>query len=256
MIFATQGDVEIMTAADEYARVHRLRIAKEVVSLSIYPREEWPWTVFMAGSPGAGKTEVSKAFSALLEELPASGFDGLGKVLRIDPDDFRSLLPGYTGNNSRLFNKAVSRIVESVLDRAFKMGVSFMLDGTLSSEQVADKNVRRALARGRNVTLMYVYQDPVRAWDFVLSREIVEGRNIPLEAFVSQYFSSRRTVKALKIRYSKDIRVDLLVQAKDGAGAPTIFEDVAAAEIDLAIPEPYSEIQMFELLCRSGGTHD
>ena len=53
----------------------------------------------MAGSPGAGKTEVSKAFAALLEELPAQGFDGLGKVLRIDPDDYRAYLPGYTGSN-------------------------------------------------------------------------------------------------------------------------------------------------------------
>jgi hypothetical protein len=131
-----------------------------------------------------------------------------------------------------------------------------MLDGTLSSEHVADKNVQRALAKGRNVTLMYVYQDPARAWNFVLSREIVEGRNIPLEAFVSQYFSARQTVKALKLRYSEDIRVDLLVQAKDGEGGPTILEDVTPAEIDLAIPEPYSEADMFELLRPSGGTYD
>jgi hypothetical protein len=108
----------------------------------------------------------------------------------------------------------------TALDRAFKLNISFMLDGALSSEHVADKNVQRALAKGRNVILVYIYQNPARAWNFVLSREIIEGRNIPLEAFVSQYFCARQTVKPLMWRYSEGIRVDLLVQAKDGEGGP------------------------------------
>lgn len=65
----------------------------------------------MAGSPGAGKTEASKA---LLEEFVEKG----RKVLRIDPDDLRSEFEHYSGNNSWLFQPAVSILVEKIHDLA------------------------------------------------------------------------------------------------------------------------------------------
>ena len=250
---AFKSDDEIITDAMEFARENRTRIANQFVNLAVYPSEDRPWTVFMAGSPGAGKTEVSKGFEAALEELPNEGFEGLGKVLRIDPDDFRIHFPDYNGRNSSLFNSAVTKIVEKVVDRAFAKSVSFILDGTLSSDAVARKNIDRSLRRERDVTLLYVYQDPLRAWQFVQSREAVEGRNIPLQAFVAQYFSCRRTVKAMKLLHGPSIRVDLLIQARDGQGQPTVIEDVSAAAIDAAIPDTYSEEQLLQRLSRGGG---
>ncbi|WP_235989074.1 zeta toxin family protein [Pseudomonas lopnurensis] len=177
-------DERIKRAAMEYAKSNRARIAREMVDLAVYPPEEVPTCVFMAGSPGAGKTEVSKRFVQSLEQLAEEGFDDLGHVLRIDPDDFREGMPGYTGGNSSLFNDAVVKILEKVLDRAYEKDVSFLLDGTLSSQQVAEKNIRRALGRNRYVLIMYVYQDPLTAWNFVESRRRVNGRSIPLSEFV------------------------------------------------------------------------
>lgn len=48
-----------------------------------YPDDSHPISVFMAGSPGAGKTEFSKN---LIKEI------GHG-VIRIDPDEVRNLIP-------------------------------------------------------------------------------------------------------------------------------------------------------------------
>jgi len=253
---AFKSDVEIITDAMKFARHNCNRIANELVNLAVYPSEERPWTVLMAGSPGAGKTEVSKGFEAALEELPSEGFEGLGKVLRIDPDDFRACFPDYNGRNSSLFHSGVIKIVERVVDRAFAKNVSFILDGTLSSDAVAKRNIERSLRRGRDVTLLYVYQDPLRAWQFVQSREAVEGRNIPLQVFVAQYFSCRRTVKAMKLLHGSSIRVDLLIQARDGQGQPTVLEDVTAAAIDAAIPDTYSEEQLLQRLSKGGGDDD
>lgn len=59
-----------------------------------------PVSVFMPGSPGAGKTEAS------IELLKLKGADGT-RVLRIDPDELREDLPGYTGENSWLFQRTV-----------------------------------------------------------------------------------------------------------------------------------------------------
>ncbi|MDQ0702756.1 Cdc6-like AAA superfamily ATPase [Pseudomonas sp. W3I7] len=51
-----------------FAKANRTRIARELACLANYPGENYPVSVFMAGSPGAGKTEVSKSFIRLMEE--------------------------------------------------------------------------------------------------------------------------------------------------------------------------------------------
>ena len=119
----TPEDQAIEDAALDFASHNRRGIARELTDLAIYSAEKNPVAVFMAGSPGAGKTEASQA---LIEKLG-------GPVLRIDPDDYRKFIPGYNGKNSNLFQRAVGKIVEKVLDEAFGKGQSFILDGTLSN---------------------------------------------------------------------------------------------------------------------------
>lgn len=71
----TPEDQAIEKAARDFVTKNRRRIARKLADLAIYPAEKNPVAVFMAGSPGAGKTEASQA---LIEKLG-------GPVLRIDP---------------------------------------------------------------------------------------------------------------------------------------------------------------------------
>lgn len=238
----------------EYARANRASIARRLVDTSVYPREECPLTVFMAGSPGAGKTEVSKALVASIEAAMPVLPDGGAHVLRIDPDEFRPLFPGYTGANSSTFQAAVIKVLEKVVDRAFDKSVAFLLDGTLSSIDVARTNIRRALARNRVVQIVYVYQHPERAWQFVQDRELTEGRNIPLETFVAQFLAARRNVHTLKAEFGDDISVDVLIQAADGLGRVEI--DVAADMIDQLLPETYDEATLLNKLSSPGDENE
>lgn len=89
-------------AALEFARANKKKIAKEITDRQRYLSESSPVSVFMAGSPGAGKTEFSKRYLSLLQEN--SGYE----ILRIDPDDYRSRIPGYTGSNSWLVQGAAT----------------------------------------------------------------------------------------------------------------------------------------------------
>ncbi|MBJ1419215.1 zeta toxin family protein, partial [Enterococcus faecium] len=57
--------------------------------------------VFMAGSPGAGKSEVAIGL--------AENYDN---HVIIDADYFRTQFPDYNGKNSSLFQKASSWLVE------------------------------------------------------------------------------------------------------------------------------------------------
>ncbi|MDB5984244.1 MAG: Zeta toxin, partial [Pseudomonas sp.] len=214
------------------------------------PPEDAPLTVFMAGSPGAGKTEVCMAMKEALEEGGGLLGGPEAKVLRIDPDEFRCLLPGYTGRNSYLFQKVVTKILERVLDRAFEKKMSFILDGTMANLDVAKKNLDRVLRKGRVAQIMYVYQRPELAWKFVQAREITEGRNIPLTDFVRQYFCVRHNIKEiLNIYRDKNVHVDLLIKNTDSVGEGYEF-DVTSEQIDDLIPHAYDREQLLAILKR------
>jgi predicted ABC-type ATPase len=226
----TEEEKRIEEEVIAYAKKHRTEIARRLTDPAIFVPETDPVSVFMAGSPGAGKTEASKELLSLLDA------DGT-KVLRIDPDELREELPGYSGENAWLFQRAVIPIVERIHDLALEQGQSFLLDGTLSSYKVAEKNIERSLKRGRAVQILYVYQEPEQAWKFVQAREAAEGRRIQPEDFVRQYFAAREVVNNLKARFGKAISVDLLMKNNDGSNQ---FYRAGVDRIDNHIPEKYS----------------
>src|SRR3989344_7886187 len=117
---------------------------------------EKPLSIFLAGSPGAGKTEYAQS---IVDLGPA--------LLRIEADAIREWLPMYTGSNSDVVQQAASRCVDFLYDYALKQGVSIVLDSTFTPFSVALQNVQRSLKRGRIVQLHYIYQDPIAAWAFV-----------------------------------------------------------------------------------------
>lgn len=234
----TPEDERIGQEAIEYAKKHRTKIARRLTDPTVFLPEANPVSVFMAGSPGAGKTEAS------IELLNIKGADG-SRVLRIDPDELREVLPGYTGENLWLFRHAVIPIVERIHDLALKQEQSFLLDGTLSSYGVAEKNIQRSLNRGRTVQILYVYQEPQQAWKFVQAREAAEGRRIQSEDFVRQYFDARDVVNRLKAKFGKNIRVDLLMKNNDGTHQ---FYRAGVDQIDNHIPEKYSVTDVRRML--------
>lgn len=229
MLELTAEEERIRGSAIEYVREHRNEIAIRLTDPDIYHPEENPVSVFMAGSPGAGKTEAS------IELLKEKGGDGT-KILRIDPDELRDRLPGYTGTNSWLFQSAVSLLVERIHDRALKNKQSFILDGTLSSYDVAEKNIKRSIGKSRTVQILYVYQEPRQAWEFVQLREALEGRRIEPEDFVNHYFGARKVVNQLKTKFGKEVQVDLLMKNNDGSRR---FYRAGVDLIDNHIPEKY-----------------
>ncbi len=225
----TNEEARIRDEALQFIRENRTRLARELTDPDVYPFESEPVSVFMAGSPGAGKTEAS------IELL--AGLDGKAPpVLRVDPDELRELIPGYGGGNAWLFQEAVSRLVERVVDLAFKQRQSFLLDGTLSSYRVAEKNIHRSIRKGRSVEIIYVYQEPALAWEFVVAREAEEGRRIHMETFVQQYFAAREVVNRIKRHFGKQVIVDLLLKNTDNSNK-VFYANVD--NVDSRIPEKY-----------------
>jgi len=235
------SEQEVSDEALRFARSNKKMIARRLTDKAIYPPEEAPVSVYMAGSPGAGKTEASIALVNLFADTP---------ILRIDPDELRSEFVAYTGGNSWLFQRGVSILVEKILDFAMDQQQSFLLDGTFSNIDVARRNVDRSLRKGRFVQILYVYQDPRLAWDFDKAREEAEGRRIRKEHFIDQYFAARDVVNALKLEYGGDIHVDLLLKHIDNSGR---LYKAGVEKIDYHIPERHTRADLEARLGQPSG---
>ncbi|MCH8264324.1 MAG: zeta toxin family protein, partial [Proteobacteria bacterium] len=141
--------------------------------------------------------------------------------------------------------RSVSILVERIHALALKQTQSFLLDGTLSKYEKAEQNIKRSLKRDRVVQILYVYQDPELAWEFVRAREAIEGRKIKLEHFIEQYFGARQVVNQLKEYFSKSLKLDLLLKNNDNS------DRVYRANIDKIdnhVPEKYTAADLEELL--------
>ena len=136
----------VLSNALIFAKKEKKRIAKERTNPKKYQPDELPVSVFMAGSPGAGKTEYSKNVISILEKNKDHS------VIRIDGDDVRSELPGYTGKNSSLFQGAISLIVEKIHDFALAQKQSFVMDGTMAR---FSSRVERSPELGKGPALLF-----------------------------------------------------------------------------------------------------
>lgn len=90
----TPAEQHIWDEAIAFARSNKKAIGRRLTTKEQYPPEEEPVSVFMAGSPGAGKTEASIALVNFFADTA---------ILRIDPDELRNEFATYTGGNSWLF---------------------------------------------------------------------------------------------------------------------------------------------------------
>lgn len=231
-------EIEIKVRADEFARKNKRKIAKEITDTVVFPPDQFPVSVFMAGSPGAGKTETSKN---LIQKLTADEH----AVLRIDPDELRTRFLEYNGLNSDLFIGATSIIADKIHDFALINKQSFVFDGTFSNLLRSRENIKRSVDRKRFVQIVYVYQEPQQAWNFVKAREIQDGRKIPKIAFIEKYFIARQNVNLLKSEFKADIRVDLVVKNIDGTDFK-YYENIEL--IDSHMPEKYTEKELDNLI--------
>jgi len=214
-----------------YANSHKKEFIAEVVDGRVPAAKKT--AIFMAGSPGAGKTEVATA----LEEM-------LRNICMIDADVFRSQFPEYNGSNSSKFQGGASLLVEYSLDYVLKKGYSFILDGTFAIGKSIE-NIERALKRDYLTTIYFVFQDPVIAWNFTKQREISEGRHVPKERFINAFINSRENISKVTEKFG-DL-VEVIIVIKDYRNE---ISEIATGidNLDLILPKTYSFKELEELL--------
>ncbi|WP_278403875.1 zeta toxin family protein [Pseudoalteromonas ruthenica] len=226
-------DEEIVNKAIAQAKAMKKSIAK--IMIDHLPEEESAVSVFMAGSPGAGKTETAKSIISQFKKEHGV------EVVHIENDELRKEFEDYKGLNSPLFQDAATRLVEAIHDRALKKKVSFLLDSTLSSFEKAKSNIERSLKRDRYVLIIFVYQDPEQAWCLVKARETVEGRRVPPEVFVDQFLKSQAVVSELKKIFKDQIDIIFMEKNLDGTREKPYFN---VSDIDSLLGKKYNRASL------------
>jgi predicted kinase len=232
----SEEEKKIADQARKYIRKNRKAVLfRAFADDADYVADTAPVTVFMAGSPGAGKTEISRE---LVKQFKT-------KAVHIDADEIRKMLPGYTGTNAHLFQAAASIGVDELYIRCLSRGFNVVVDGTFAHLQT-DQNIRKSFAKDRKVVIYFIYQDPVVAWDFTRKREVVEQRKITKDMFVKGYCLSRSNVAEAKAKFGDRIELNLIIKNLTNDAIGNFYQNISS--LDMYIPNMYTESELYAKL--------
>ena len=195
------NDLNDSNNAKKFIKDNKKFLIEKFAKIESIPPKENPFSIFMAGSPGAGKTEFSKAF---IKSKP------LFSAVRIDADEIKKIIPQYNNHNSDVIQGASALGVEKIYDFVLKNKQNVIVDGTFANYRISHNNVKRSIKRNRIVAVFYIYQDPLIAWDFTKKRGELEGRFIPKETFIKSFFDAKENIKRIKIDFKDKIEIFLI----------------------------------------------
>ncbi|MDP1845808.1 MAG: zeta toxin family protein [Candidatus Moranbacteria bacterium] len=226
---------KIIEEAEAFIKEHKKSLIARFADPEKYHSVEHPISLFMAGSPGAGKTEVSKR---LIEQFADNA------PVRIDADDIREMFPSYTGVNSHIFQRACTTGVNKLFDYVLDHKLNVILDGTFAYER-AMENIERSLKRDRRVIIYYLFQDPVIAWKFTKIREETEGRRVSKEVFICSFLRARENVNEAKAHFGEKIELNMII--KDFTNNfEKVFSNIGS--IDKYLPRVYTKNELEKIL--------
>ncbi len=234
----TKEEEKISQKAVLFIKHNKKLLITKFANPKIFTARKEPVTIFMAGAPGAGKTEISRAIIKKSETKP----------VRIDADDIRELFVdmGYNGKNSFIFQQACSHGVDKLFDYIQQKKLHAIIDGTFAHNRAID-NVRRALGRDRKVFIYFVCQDPKIAWKIARGREIKEGRNIPKQVFVDAYFNSISNVNKAKRIFKNKIGLNVIIKNVEYNQGEVFFDQ---DNLDQFIKARYTKSKLLDILSK------
>ena len=230
--------IQVSEEAKIFIKKEKLFLIKTFADLEIFPPDEKPFSFFMAGSPGAGKTEFSKRLIETMAPIP---------IVRIDADEIRELIPQYNGSNSDVVQGAASIGVDNLNYYTLKHNQNSIMDGTFENYNVSHRNIINCLNKKRQISIFYIYQDPTIAWDFTIKRERLEGRYVPKETFIDSFFKAKENVKLIKEEFGNKIKLNLVI--KDKTNIIEKIEYDIDGDIDIYIKTLYNKKSLNTTLC-------
>jgi hypothetical protein len=184
-------------------------------------------SLFMAGSPGAGKTEFVKRYiPAIFEgnlDIRLKATTRLNKsipFIHIDVDEIRTFIPQYqitniqnnTKGNAEIIQKAANKGLDIIRDYCLKNNISFIHDGTFGNYSTMKSLISKSLSQNRDIHIYYIYVDPIIAWNYTVAREYTEGRNIVKDKFIDQFFQSQQNIIRIQKDFKEKVNIHIIIK--------------------------------------------
>ena len=115
-------------------------------------------------------------------------------------DEIITIFEEYQPEEDSRFRSIGNRIVENILDRAFKSGYNFILDGTFAGAKAID-NVRRAIRHGYLVYIVVLIEDVEQAKEYTRIRKEKTKREIKDEAFTKTILGIKKNLKIIQSEF-------------------------------------------------------
>ena len=220
-----------------WVKTHKKSFANDIIARSGAVPDGNPTAIFMAGLPGAGKTEFSKQLLKIYDY----------KAVRLDMDEIATQIEGYRPEQADLFRGGASELLNKTFDLVIRRQLDFIMDGTFSSKN-AKNNVSRALGHGYTIKIVYIYQDPKLAWIFTKEREKSERRAIDKNGFINSYFNTIENVKTI-LQDQKGQKLTLDIVTKNAYNKiHNWFQNVSYSEIDKLVNNCYNRDTLQEYI--------
>ena len=146
-------------------------------------------SIFLAGSPGAGKTEFLDTVFKDIRDL----------FIIINIDEYRKLFEWYQWENSSDFQQSSVHVADKILKYCFKNNLNFIFDGTFRNFNKVEQNLNQCKKYQRSCSIVLIYQDPRISFYYTFLRKLKKQRNVPIEVFVDGFYGSiENTFKAKK----------------------------------------------------------
>ena len=213
----------------EWARQHKRDFANNFIKQANVQPADTPVAIFMAGLPGAGKTEFTQSFLKVNQN----------SAIRIDMDEIATHIESYRPEQADRYREAATMLLNKIFDLNLKRKLNFIMDGTLGHNK-AISNIERTLKAGYQIKIFYLCQDPRSAWQYTQARELIEHRAISKEGFIRTYYSLIDNLRTIleKIKHP-NLAVDLVIKKPDN-GIKKIISSIGTADIDKHIEINYN----------------
>ncbi len=230
----TEEEKIIQELAKRYVEDHKDELIDRFI-LSKRPIRISALTFFMAGSPGAGKTEFVNYYFKIKLDKSDIELQGILKernmdinefdcfFVKIDVDEIRDFIPYYKKTNAETGQKGNANVIQSAANKGldilrdfcFENDISFIHDGTFGNYDTMKKLIKKSISKNRLINIYYLYLDPLIAWEFTKAREFSEGRNIEKDKFISQFFDSQQNINKIKAMFGDKIKVHCILKDND-----------------------------------------
>jgi len=222
----------VLNRSKAWAHKNKREFANKMITDAGVIQHPEPAAFFMAGLPGAGKTEFTKN---LIDDLKL-------RAVRIDMDEIAAHIVKYDPMKADAFREAATELLNAVLDKTLQRKVDFIMDGTFRTSHSLH-NIERALKKGYVVKVFYISQEPEIAWDFTQDREKVERRSIGKEGFISGYADILFNIRALDSPDFSNVTLDIVV--KDSANKVGSWHtNVSIKDIDGLVNTGYTKEEL------------